>query len=197
MATETAANSSTIAIRVSEFASKVESLGVRVHHVADVTAAAAIVAEISGGLANTSAVLSAGLRQAAPGLTTALAAAGVVWAVPATPGDARDKPLGLSFAPFAVAETGSVLLAERTLADRSTGLITRTNLVISRSADLLASLDDAAPRLREIALRPGGGYAAFVTGPSRTADIEMSLTVGVQGPAELHVIFVDELDATS
>ncbi|MDQ3413285.1 MAG: lactate utilization protein, partial [Chloroflexota bacterium] len=40
---------------------------------------------------------------------------------------------------------------------------------------------------------PGGAYATLVTGPSRTADIERVLTVGVQGPARLIVLFVDEL----
>jgi L-lactate dehydrogenase complex protein LldG len=43
--------------------------------------------------------------------------------------------------------------------------------------------------LREIS-RANGSSATLVTGPSRTADIERQLTVGVQGPAEVHVIFV-------
>jgi L-lactate dehydrogenase complex protein LldG len=32
---------------------------------------------------------------------------------------------------------------------------------------------------------------ALVSGPSRTADIEMSLTIGMHGPAEVHVFFLD------
>jgi L-lactate dehydrogenase complex protein LldG len=36
----------------------------------------------------------------------------------------------------------------------------------------------------------GPSYATFVTGPSRTADIERQLTIGVQGPAAMHVVFV-------
>ncbi|MDQ4044385.1 MAG: lactate utilization protein, partial [Chloroflexota bacterium] len=36
-----------------------------------------------------------------------------------------------------------------------------------------------------------GSYATLVTGPSRTADIERQLTVGVQGPARLHVVFIE------
>jgi L-lactate dehydrogenase complex protein LldG len=178
---------------VATFASKVEPLGVLVHRLPGIGAAAELTSHIADERDVRSVVISDELRRAAPGLTAALESNGLMWTVPENANDARDKPIGLSLTRMAVAETGSVLLAEPTLADRSVGLVTRTNLVICDIANLAVSLDEAGVTLREIALRPGGGYAALVTGPSRTADIEMSLTVGVQGPAVVHVVFVDDL----
>ncbi|HYJ12460.1 MAG TPA: LUD domain-containing protein, partial [Thermomicrobiales bacterium] len=65
-------------------------------------------------------------------------------------------------------------------------------VVICLRANLLPSLGEAAPVLRQISSR-GASYATFITGPSRTADIERQLTVGVQGPGEFHVILIDRL----
>jgi L-lactate dehydrogenase complex protein LldG len=47
--------------------------------------------------------------------------------------------------------------------------------------------------LRQVALTPGGAFATLLTGPSRTADIERVLTVGVQGPGKVMTLFVDDL----
>jgi L-lactate dehydrogenase complex protein LldG len=86
-----------------------------------------------------------------------------------------------------------VLLAEPTLSDRAVGLLSLTCVQIVQTETLLPGLDEAGAVLRRLALRPGGAYASLCTGPSRTADIEMSLTVGVQGPGKVAVLFVDEL----
>ncbi len=99
----------------------------------------------------------------------------------------------MSLARLAVAETASVLLAEERLEDRGIGLLVAVQLVICPTSLLTPTLDDAAPMLRELATKPGGAYTTLVTGPSRTADIERALTVGVQGPAKLTVLFVDDL----
>jgi L-lactate dehydrogenase complex protein LldG len=171
----------------------VEPLGVTVLRVAtSVEAADAIAAQLPLSGAD-AAVISTEVAAAGPSLMAALDRAGVAWRHPASVDDARDQPLGMSLAVLAIAETGSVMLAERTLEDRAACALTRNHITIVRSSTLVPSLVEAAPALREVAKRPGGGYGTLMTGPSRTADIEMSLTVGVQGPSRVVTLFVDDL----
>ena len=122
-----------------------------------------------------------------------LEAAGVEVRPSLVPEETRDAPVGLSLAHLAVAETGSALLAEPSLEDRSVGMLTLAQAIVCPTSALAPTLDEAVPLLREIALRPGGSFSTLVTGPSRTADIERVLTVGVQGPGVVMVLFVDEL----
>jgi len=94
---------------------------------------------------------------------------------------------------LAIAETGSVLLFEPTLAERSIGMLTLAHATICPTAALVASLEDAAPVIRELALVKGAAFSTLITGPSRTADIERVLTVGVQGPGKVMTLFVDDV----
>ena len=55
------------------------------------------------------------------------------------------------------------------------------------AAAIRPGLNEAAALLRELE-RAGHRYVSLVTGPSRTADIERVLTIGVQGPKALHII---------
>lgn len=126
-----------------------------------------------------------------PGLASALEAKGIIARPPDNVAAVRDAPLGITAARVAIAETGSVLLHENELNGRSVSLMTQHLVVLCPASALVPSLDEAAPVLREIA-RAGPSYATFVTGPSRTADIERELAVGVQGPGELHVIFLTD-----
>src|SRR6266849_5705796 len=109
-----------------------------------------------------------------------------------SPASVADAPAGLSGAELAIAETGSVLLADSTLEARIVSMLTLAHFVLVGVDRLVPMLDDAAPILQQLS-RAGSEqrhYLSFVTGPSRTADIERTLTIGVQGPKTLCVILV-------
>ena len=94
-----------------------------------------------------------------------------------------DRPVGITIATLGIAETGSLLLVERAPIDRAVSLLTRHVIVAIGEDDIV---DDLADGFRWLADQPrAAAYATFVTGPSRTADIERSLTIGVQGPSRL------------
>jgi len=174
------------------FTERLKAAGGNVAHAATQADLASIIrgiAEHDGP--GTTVWMSRPLRDAAPELGRALVASGLRVAVPDDPGMVRDQPLGLAIARAAIAETGSVILVEPDVADRAVTLITQTLVVLCPLAALLPSLDEAATILRDLTVDEAS-YMTFVTGPSRTADIERELTVGVQGPGRLHVIFVTE-----
>jgi L-lactate dehydrogenase complex protein LldG len=109
-----------------------------------------------------------------------------------SPSSVADAPAGLSGAELAIAETGSVLFAENSLEARAVSMLTLTHFVLVRESGLVPTLDDAAVILQRLT-RIGSDqrhYVSFITGPSRTADIERTLTIGVQGPKALFVIIV-------
>jgi L-lactate dehydrogenase complex protein LldG len=175
------------------YTTRAEAVGVRVVQVATSEEATFWLENLRAELESPALAISSEVTAAAPRLIAALNDASVAWSTPADPAEARDAPLGISIAKMAVAETGSVLLAEESLAARSVGLLSLAHVVICRTNDLVPSLEEAASALKEIATRPGGSFVTLVTGPSRTADIELSLTIGVQGPARVFVLFVDNL----
>ena len=89
---------------------------------------------------------------------------------------------------FAVAETGSVAVA-LPRAERGDALLSERLWLLVPARELVPTIDDALARI-EALVRAGRPYVTLMTGPSRTADIERALTVGVHGPRELHVVLV-------
>jgi L-lactate dehydrogenase complex protein LldG len=89
---------------------------------------------------------------------------------------------------FAVAETGSVAVA-LPRAERGEALLSERLWVLVPASELVPTLDAALARIDAL-VRSGRPYVTLMTGPSRTADIERALTVGVHGPRELHVVLV-------
>jgi L-lactate dehydrogenase complex protein LldG len=111
-----------------------------------------------------------------------------------SPASVADAPAGLSSAELAVAETGSILVAENSLEARVVSMLTLTHFALVREDDLISMLDEAGERLQQLT-RVGPHqrhYISLITGPSRTADIERTLTIGVQGPKALCVLIVKD-----
>ncbi len=89
--------------------------------------------------------------------------------------------LGITGADAAFPETGTLLLRSTPDRPRMVSLVPRIHLAIITPRILLPDLSPAFERLK------GEGYWVFVTGPSRTADIELTVTIGVHGPKALYV----------
>ena len=104
-----------------------------------------------------------------------------------------DADIGITGADYAVAETGSVVVLPRAGLSRLVSLAPPVHLALVRPQDVVDTMDDLFLRRRLDYYRNGGdmgSYLNFITGPSRTADIEQTLVVGVHGPKEVHMIIL-------
>ena len=93
---------------------------------------------------------------------------------------------------YAIAETGTVVIDSLNENKRLATCLAEKLFVVMPISKLVASLNDVADFLEE-RTSDMGGYVAFITGASRTADIERVLTVGVHGPKEMTVIILNDL----
>lgn len=149
---------------------------------ADVATLALVLADADGRVA-----LSPSLAQQEPVLGERLGARTLL-PDPTDPArSVADAAVGIVRGELAVAETGSVLLVEPELADRCVSMLSRALIQVVARERLVESLDAVASTLTAIG---PPAYASLTTGPSRTADIERSLTIGVQGPGEVHVVLL-------
>ncbi len=96
---------------------------------------------------------------------------------------------GVTGALCGIAETGSLLLLHGAGETLTASLTTEVHVALLRASDVLPTVAEALRRPEVRAAAAG----VIVTGPSRTADIEMALTIGVHGPGELHVFVIDDL----
>ena len=98
----------------------------------------------------------------------------------------RKETCGVTKAVCGLADTGSVLIADGEGNPLQASLLPEIHIAVLRTSNILPSLADAMtlPIVHE------SKAAVVITGPSRTGDIEMSHTIGVHGPGEVHVFLV-------
>jgi len=176
-----------VAERVARFAAVATRVGGVVEQSPDIAAALRRAGEL---------LVAAGARSVATSDALALAAlpANLASGVRVVPHDAPRAELlaadaGVTMAQWGIAETGTLVLVAASEQHRLASLLPPLHVALLPVERLLGGFDEALAVLRG----PTGGPPAartitFVTGPSRTADIELELVVGVHGPKALHVL---------
>ncbi len=103
--------------------------------------------------------------------------------------------VGISGANAAIAETGTVMIVTNEGNADLTITLPPVHIAVFGIDKVIATLDDATAMLRMLPRSATGqtmsAYVNWVTGPSRSADIEQSLTIGMHGPREMHCVVLD------
>lgn len=106
--------------------------------------------------------------------------------------DAADQ-VSLTRALGGVAETGTLALASGPDSPTTLNFLPENNIVVLRESDLVGGYEEIFDKLRD---RLGEGVMPrtlnFITGPSRTADIEQTIQLGAHGPRRLHILIVKD-----
>jgi L-lactate dehydrogenase complex protein LldG len=104
---------------------------------------------------------------------------------------AADATLCISFAEAGIAATGSLLVQLTDPAERAATALATKHAVFLHSRAIVPTLRDLGATLKAQLCGAGPTYFSITTGPSRTADIERVLTIGVHGPKELHILLLE------
>ena len=100
-----------------------------------------------------------------------------------------DDPVGLTSALFGIAETGTLMLVSGETRPTSLNFLPDYHIVVLRGEQIVARMEDAWDGLRE--QFDGLPRAVnFISGPSKTADVEQTVEYGAHGPRCLHVILI-------
>lgn len=137
-----------------------------------------------------------------PELPERLRDAGVTLVAPSDLHDADQRrtaaalPVGLTGVDAAFASTGSVLLPSAPGKPRAASLLPFHHLALVPFSRLHANFESwLAERRHTGELEPllrGNAQITFVTGPSKSADIELNLTLGVHGPKDVHAVLFED-----
>jgi L-lactate utilization protein LutC len=101
----------------------------------------------------------------------------------------KDKLVGITAVDYALADSGTLVLFSGNSRGRWVSLAPRVHLALLPEEKILDSLDDFFSIMKTAGkVEAAGSAITFITGPSRTADIELNLVMGAHGPKEVHVI---------
>ena len=102
-----------------------------------------------------------------------------------------DCDAGITGAQWAIAETGTLVLDSNSERHRLCSLVPPIHIAIIERSSVRQTLSEALETLGQPGPEGVTPTVTFITGPSRTSDIELTLAIGVHGPAELYVIMLN------
>ncbi|MDR3763593.1 MAG: lactate utilization protein [Acidobacteriota bacterium] len=179
---------------IDKFKLRLEAVGGRFEHVSGKEEALALVLDLlrQEGVADTAedaAVWADGsLLTAENKERLAAAVPGIRFDV--TRAQVAKAKVGISQLEWGLANTGTLVQAADAVDTRLVSSLPMLHIALAPTAGVLPDL----PAVLEKVHPEKAAYLAFITGPSRTSDIERVLTIGVHGPERLIVILVDELE---
>ncbi len=98
---------------------------------------------------------------------------------------------GLTGCEYLVARFGSVVVSSKGQSGRRIYVYPETHIVLAFISQIVPDIKDALSNIRKKYKNSLPSMISFITGPSRTADIEKTLVMGAHGPKELYVFLVD------
>lgn len=105
--------------------------------------------------------------------------------------DLADANAAITTCEALVARTGSIILSSGQKSGRTTSVYAETHICIAFTDQLVYDVKDGLQLIKEKYNNKIPSLVTFATGPSRTADIEKTLVVGVHGPKEVYVFLVE------
>lgn len=107
-------------------------------------------------------------------------------------GNLADCDVSITGCEALVARTGSIVLSSAQESGRTVSVYAPIHICIAYTSQLVPDIRDALQLVKDKYQGNIPSLISFATGPSRTADIEKTLVVGVHGPKEVYVFLVDE-----
>lgn len=101
----------------------------------------------------------------------------------------NELDIGITLGEFGVGETGSICVDNYAYEARIASMLPLINIIFMPKNCIVNNMQDAFDVLAKVFWK---GYSGFVTGPSRTSDIERVLTLGVHGPSRVILFAIED-----
>ncbi|MAT16613.1 MAG: hypothetical protein CMJ46_15240 [Planctomyces sp.] len=111
------------------------------------------------------------------------------------PHDLKDVDFAIVPGEFAVAENGAIWVTDAVVRHKALYFIAQHVVIVVKASEILHNMHEAYPRtgLETDGFQQAPHFGVFISGPSKTADIEQSLVIGAHGARSLRVFLVEEM----